>query len=67
MYFKKPDKTLMAGLYLISSNEDVLFMVGCHKRQFIVHLYVVCFGKSQGDVEENDEDEEERKVNYNDP
>jgi hypothetical protein len=45
----------MDDLYLISSNDDVLFMVVYYKMQFIVHLYVVCFWEDQGDVEECDE------------
>ncbi|XP_059461906.1 uncharacterized protein LOC132190900 [Corylus avellana] len=70
MYIREPDKTLMGGLHLITSDEKVLFMVGCHKGQFLVHLYVVCFGEGQGDVEEHEEeedDEEEGRVDYNDP
>jgi hypothetical protein len=65
MYFKEPDKTLMGGLHLITCDDDVLFMVGCHKEQVIVHLYAVCFEEGQGDVEEYDEDE--ARVEYNDP
>jgi hypothetical protein len=60
----------MGGLHLITCDDDVLFMVGCHKEQVIVHLYVVCFEDGQGDVEEYDEDddnEEEARVDYNDP
>ena len=70
MYFREPNKTLMGGLYLITSDDDVLFTVGCHKGQFIVHLYVVCFKEGQADVEEYDEDdndEEVAQVDYNDP
>ena len=58
MYFKELDKTLIGGLHLISVDDEVLFMVGCYKRKFIVHLYVVCFGEGQDDVEEYDEEEE---------
>ena len=63
----------MGGLHLISFDDDVLFMIGYHKGQFIVHLYVVCFGEGQSDVEEYDEEEEEDdneeegRVDYNDP
>jgi hypothetical protein len=70
MYFREPDKTLMGGLHLITCDDNVLFMVSCHKEQVIVHLYVVCFEEGQGDVEEYDEDdddEEEARVDYNDP
>ncbi|XP_059431694.1 uncharacterized protein LOC132165226 [Corylus avellana] len=70
IYVREPDKTLMGGLHLISSDADVLFMVGCHKGQYIVHLYVVCFGEGQGDVQDyegEDENEEEDRVDYNDP
>jgi hypothetical protein len=70
MYFREPDKTLMDSFHLITCDDDALFMVGCHKEQVIVHLYVVCFEEGQGGVEKydkDDDDEEEARVDYNDP
>ncbi|XP_059441949.1 uncharacterized protein LOC132174284 [Corylus avellana] len=69
MYFREPDKILVGSLHLITSDDDVMYMVDYHTRHFIVHLYIVCFGDGQGDkVEsEEDDDEEEVRVDFNDP
>lgn len=45
MYFKHPDKSLFDSLYLITSNNDVLYMVASHIGHFIVHVYIVSLEK----------------------
>jgi hypothetical protein len=68
MYFKDPEKSLVDDLHLITSDHDVLFMSICHTGHFIVHLYIVSLGEGGGDeADEEDYDEDERKVQLNDP
>ncbi|GLT67649.1 hypothetical protein SLA2020_399410 [Shorea laevis] len=71
MYFKHPDKSLVDGLYLITSDHDVLYMVASHTGHFIVHIYIVSFeevGANECDEEEYEEDDGGRsRVDWNDP
>ncbi|GLT53469.1 hypothetical protein SLA2020_267370 [Shorea laevis] len=57
MYFRDLEKSLIDGLHLITSDDDVVFMCACHTGHFIVHLYVVSFG--EGGVDEDDYEDDD--------
>ena len=61
-------KSLAEGLSLLTSDYDMLFLAGCHKRVPIVDLYIVSF-ENDGSVEEEDvvEDDNAAKACWNDP
>jgi hypothetical protein len=68
MYFKNPRKSLVDGLYLITSDHDVLSLSACHTRHVILELYIVSFGNEGGDEKDSEEhDEYGGKVNFDDP
>jgi len=68
MYFKDPRKSLVDGLYLITSDHDVLSLSACHTWHVILELYIVSFGNERGDEEDSEEhDEYEGRVNFDDP
>jgi len=69
MYFKDPGKSLVDGLYLITSDHDVLSLSACHTGgHVILELYIVSFGNEGGDEEDGEEDDEYGgRVNFDDP
>lgn len=71
MYFKDPVKSLVDGLYLITSDHDVLYLCSCHRGHSIVQLYIVSFlnDGDEGDSEGDDDGDEEDvvRVYLNDP
>jgi hypothetical protein len=68
MYFKDPGKSLVNGLYLITSDHDVLSLSACHTGHVILELYIVSFGNEGGEEEGSEEDDEYgRRVNFDDP
>lgn len=68
IYFRDPEKSLVDSLHFITSNEDMIFMVACHIRYFIAHLYIISFGEGGSDEEDYEEVDEDRgRVDLNDP
>jgi hypothetical protein len=68
MYFKDPGKSLVDGLYLITSDHDVLSLSACHTGRVILELYIVSFGNERGGEEDSEDDDEYgRRVNFDDP
>jgi hypothetical protein len=69
IYFKDPNKDLVVGLHLVSSDYNVHYMSSVHVENNVVKLYIVSF-QDDGDEEggEDDEDEDVRdRVALNDP
>lgn len=64
MYFKYPGKSLVDGLHLITSDDDVLFSSSCHIGHNIIHLYIVSFGEGRGDEGDNEEDDYKDENEY---
>jgi hypothetical protein len=60
MYYKDPAKSLVNGLYLITSDHDVICLNACHIGHIILELYLVSFGNKGGDEEDSEEDDEYR-------
>jgi hypothetical protein len=76
IYFRDPNKDLVVGLYLVSSDYDMDYMSSVHVENHAIELYVVSFqddGNGDGDGEggEDDEDDEDEdvggRVALNDP
>jgi len=73
VYFRDPNKDLVVGLHLVSSDYSVHYMSSVHVENNVVELYIVSFqddGDGDGDEEgwEDDEDEDVRgRVARNDP
>jgi hypothetical protein len=66
--FKDPRKSLVDGLYLITSDHDVLSLSACHNVHVILELYIVSFENKGGDEENSEEDDEYGgRVNFDDP
>jgi hypothetical protein len=57
-YFKDPVKSLVNGLYLITSDHNVLYWSSCHISHYIVHLYIVSFGEGGGNEDDDDEEDD---------
>jgi hypothetical protein len=58
MYYKDPTKSLVDGLYLITSSHDVISLIACHTGHVIMELYIVSFGNEGGDEEDSEENDE---------
>jgi hypothetical protein len=77
VYFRDPNKDLIVGLHLVSSNYDVHYMSLVHVENNVIELYIVSFqdnGDEDGDVDgdgeggEDDGEEDVRgRVALNDP
>jgi hypothetical protein len=69
IYFRDPNKDLVVGLHLVSSDYDVHYMSSVHVENNVVELYIVSF-QDDGDGEGGEDDEEEDvrgRVALNDP
>jgi hypothetical protein len=58
MYYKDPTKSLVDGLFLITSYHSVLCLSTCHTAHVILELYIVSFGDGGGDEDGNEKDDE---------
>jgi hypothetical protein len=64
MYFKDPVKSLVDGLHLITSEDNVLFLSSCHIGHYIVHSYIVSFGEGGDDEGDNEKDDYKDENDY---
>jgi hypothetical protein len=69
IYFRDPNKDLVVGLHLVSSDYDVYYMSSVHVENNVVELYIVSFQDDRdGEVGQDDEEEDVRdRVALNDP
>jgi hypothetical protein len=71
IYFRDPNKDLVVGLHLVSSDYDVDYKSSVHVENHVVELYIVSFrDDGGGNGEDGEYDEEEDiggKVGLNDP
>jgi hypothetical protein len=69
IYFRDPNKDLVVGLHLVSSDYDVYYMSSVHVENNVVELYIVSFQDDRdGEGGQDDEEEDVRdRVALNDP
>jgi hypothetical protein len=69
IYFRDPNKDLVVGLHLVSSDYDVYYMSSVHVENNVVELYIVSFQDDRdGEGGQDDEEEDVRdRIALNDP
>jgi hypothetical protein len=69
IYFRDPNKDLVVGLHLVSSDYDVYYMSSVHVENNVVELYIVSFQDDRDGEGGQDEEEEDvrDRIALNDP
>jgi hypothetical protein len=62
IYFRDPNKDLVVGLHLVSSDYDVDYKSSVHVENHAVKLYIISFGFGGGGGGQDGEDDDEKDI-----